>query len=197
MSEKQDSAAAAAAEGAATASGIKFEKAVKPALKQNPVHSRGSGSNSTSSAKKSKKGLKWDEEAIHEHDQLRGTRMKIDEPNTPYNYDSHSDLESDDNRPKTPERERQTLNFNALNNKLHGVVAAQLQYPSSPSSHSEIESDAEEERRRKLKHLEFEQHRKQHYNEFELLKKFRNEHPDDLELEDDDDGDAGDDEMET
>ena len=91
------------------------------------------------------------------------------------------------------------MNFDALNNKLHGVAAVRDQYPSSPSSHGDAasESDAEEERRRKLKHMEFEQHRKQHYNEFELLKRFRQKHPDDLELEDDDDGDAGDDEMET
>lgn len=28
----------------------------------------------------------WDEETIAEHDLLRGTRQKIDEPNTPYHY---------------------------------------------------------------------------------------------------------------
>lgn len=30
--------------------------------------------------------VKWDEETIAEHDLLRGTRQKIDEPNTPYHY---------------------------------------------------------------------------------------------------------------
>lgn len=40
-------------------------RAVKPALK----HDR--------SQKKKKKDLKWDEEVIAEHDQLRGTRMKV------------------------------------------------------------------------------------------------------------------------
>mmetsp|Transcript_5553 Transcript_5553/g.8492 ORF Transcript_5553/g.8492 Transcript_5553/m.8492 type:complete len:226 (+) Transcript_5553:341-1018(+) len=203
-------------------SAIHSHKAVKPALKKNPVHSRGdrnagetsspvasksgsSGNVNTSATKKCKKGLKWDEKAIHEHDQLRGTRMKIDEPNTPYNYDSHSDLESDDNnnnRPKTPERERPPLNFDALQNKLHGVAAVRDQYPSSPSSHGDAASeseDAEDEKRRKLKHLEFEQHRKQHYNEFELMKRFRQTHheSEDDDDDDDDDGDAGDDEMET
>mgnify|MGYP000397718624 CR=1 FL=1 len=29
--------------------------------------------------------ITWDEETIQEHDKLRGTRMKIDEPDTPYN----------------------------------------------------------------------------------------------------------------
>ena len=32
------------------------------------------------------KGVTWDEEVIKEHDKLRGTRMKIEEPNTPYNH---------------------------------------------------------------------------------------------------------------
>lgn len=36
----------------------------------------------------------WDEETIAEHDLLRGTRQKIDEPNTPYHYYG-SDQEED------------------------------------------------------------------------------------------------------
>lgn len=37
------------------------------------------------------KGISWDEATISEHDKLRGTRMKIDEPNTPYhNYEEPS-----------------------------------------------------------------------------------------------------------
>eukprot|EP00937_MAST-01D_sp_MAST-1D-sp2_P004778 g4778.t1 len=39
--------------------------------------------------------LTWDEETIAEHDKDRGTRMKIDEPDTPYEppYDFHSEQE--------------------------------------------------------------------------------------------------------
>ena len=33
-----------------------------------------------------RKGIKWDEDGISEHDKTRGTRMKITEPKTPYNY---------------------------------------------------------------------------------------------------------------
>lgn len=33
----------------------------------------------------------WDEETIALHDLDRGTRMKIDEPNTPYHYYAESD----------------------------------------------------------------------------------------------------------
>jgi hypothetical protein len=51
-------------------------KHVKPALKKNPAHSSGAKPGA-SSARKKKKGLKWDEEVIAEHDQLRGTRMKV------------------------------------------------------------------------------------------------------------------------
>ena len=36
-----------------------------------------------------KQGVKWDEEVIAEHDKLRGTRMKIEEPNTPYNHEKY------------------------------------------------------------------------------------------------------------
>mmetsp|Transcript_686 Transcript_686/g.1005 ORF Transcript_686/g.1005 Transcript_686/m.1005 type:complete len:226 (-) Transcript_686:108-785(-) len=52
-------------------------------------------------AKKAKRStkIKWDEETIAEHDKLRGTREKIDEPSTPYHYfedPSESDLEGRD-----------------------------------------------------------------------------------------------------
>mmetsp|Transcript_83650 Transcript_83650/g.236104 ORF Transcript_83650/g.236104 Transcript_83650/m.236104 type:complete len:171 (-) Transcript_83650:1211-1723(-) len=39
---------------------------------------------SLSPLKKPRRSLKWDEEAIAEHDKLRGTRQKIDEPDTPF-----------------------------------------------------------------------------------------------------------------
>ena len=37
-------------------------------------------------ATKQSRSLQWDEETIAEHDKLRGTRQKIDEPPTPYSY---------------------------------------------------------------------------------------------------------------
>lgn len=43
-----------------------------------------------------KRSIKWDEEVIAEHDKERGTRQKIDEPPTPFQYGSdHSDAESE------------------------------------------------------------------------------------------------------
>lgn len=137
---------------------------------------------------------------------------KIDEPNTPFHYDSHSDHESGDDHPKSPERGPRkaggdggtgpdALNWDHLANKLNGVAAVREAYPSSPSSHGgdggvDVDSDAEDAKRENMKLLEFEAHRKQHYNEFEVLKRFRDEHLDDDDDGDDEsNGDHGDDEM--
>jgi len=156
-------------------------KKVKPALKKNHKHD------------KEKKHLKWDEEAIEEHDQLRGTRMKIEEPNTPYaHYDSGA--ESDDSRrPKSPANQKPTLSWDVLQTKLDSVAAVREAYPSSPSSHAETDqSDVEEERKKEMRKLEFKEHRKRHYNEMELVRKFRQEHPDAIAPDGEDDmtGDA-------
>ena len=48
--------------------------------------------NNDNDVRKAKQGrsLQWDEETIAEHDKLRGTRQKIDEPPTPYAYGSYN-----------------------------------------------------------------------------------------------------------
>lgn len=46
------------------------------------------------SSEEGKPHVTWDEETIAEHDLLRGTRQKIDEPDTPYHYYG-SDHEND------------------------------------------------------------------------------------------------------
>lgn len=44
-----------------------------------------------SPGKRSSRTIQWDEDTIAEHDKERGTRQKIDEPPTPYRYNSSSD----------------------------------------------------------------------------------------------------------
>lgn len=45
----------------------------------------------------------WDEETIAEHDLLRGTRQKIDEPNTPFHYyAAHEEAAADGGVPVEP-----------------------------------------------------------------------------------------------
>jgi len=73
------------------------------------------------------------------------------------------------------------------------VAAAREGYPSSASvssyggNSSGADSDVElDKRRKKMKAKEFEMHRKNHYNEFEAMKKWRNKQLDDDEDEDED-----------
>jgi protein phosphatase inhibitor 2 len=155
-------------------------KKVKPALKKMP------------NAVQRDKHLKWDEPTIEEHDQLRGTRMKIDEPNTPFaQYDSGA--ESDDSRrPKSPANQKPALSWDNLQTRLDSVAAVREQYPSSPSEHAEADhSDVEDDRKKEMRNLEFKEHRKRHYNEMEIVRKFREEHPDCLEANGDADVEDG------
>lgn len=58
--------------------------------------------------------ISWDEPTIAEHDKLRGTRQKIDEPSTPYHYGSGesstgSDCESTGMSAAVPTCARETI----------------------------------------------------------------------------------------
>lgn len=150
---------------------------VKPALKNGRT------------SKKRDKHLEWDEHAIEEHNKLRGTRMTIEEPKTPYVY-YDSGAESDDSRRmKSPAGNREAISWDNLQNRLDSVAAVQEQYPSSQSEHTDADhSDRVDENKDEMRKLEFEEHRKRHYNEFELVKKFRMQHDDDDEDDDVDNG---------
>ncbi|CBZ53484.1 putative protein phosphatase inhibitor 2 [Neospora caninum Liverpool] len=104
------------------------------------------------------KHLTWDEEAIAEHDLERGTRMKIDEPPTPY-HRRGSEVECDDEQDSLPPSE--------------AVSAATLQ---ACLEHLEVNEEGqalnEEELEEKRRH-EFEEKRKEHYCEFQRVKLMR------------------------
>lgn len=65
--------------------------AAAPTTDAAPQHAR--HCDSSHGNEHSKPHVTWDEETIAEHDLLRGTRQKIEEPNTPYHYYDH---EADD-----------------------------------------------------------------------------------------------------
>lgn len=161
-----------------------------PAAATTPTRAKPALKKKDKAKAKHDKRLKWDEQKIKEHDELRGTRMKIDEPNTPYLHysDSSEGAESDDSRPhpKSPAQQKVTLSWDTLQNKLDSVAAVQhISFPDSPSH------PTHEGRRNEMRRLEFKEHRKRHYNEFERVKKFRQEHPHDADVED---GNVSDDE---
>lgn len=172
---------------------------VKPALKSNyntdeddDVDMNEAKPKAKSKKKKSTRTLKWDEAKIQEHDQLRGTRMKIEEANTPFAYydsgsetdGSFSSAKGSSSKNKKSGNEAQ-ISWDALTNKLEAHAAVKEQYPpSSPSSHGGHTTDDEEtaeakreHQRKELKRLEFKELRKRHYNEMEVLRRFRQENP--------------------
>ena len=169
---------------------------VKPALKKIGSH-RNPGDD---------RALKWDEAVIEEHDLLRGTRMKIDEPDTPYHYDSPGEEEDDDedadkkkkNQPPPNVPPQGELSWDHLQNKLESVAAVREAHPihhSPNSSHgSGMDHDAGQQQQQpkkvltdeERKALEFKEHRKRHYNEMEMVRRFRAQQQQ-LDDEDEDD----------
>jgi len=66
--------------------------AIKPALKTSTTAS----DDATTKNMKKTTTLQWDEAKIAEHNVLRGTRMKIDEPDTPFHYDEAAETAPDE-----------------------------------------------------------------------------------------------------
>jgi protein phosphatase inhibitor 2 len=66
---------------------------VKPALKKTGTSL--AQRKSAAAAANESETLTWDEAVIEEHDLLRGTRMKIEEPKTPFHYEKEEDEEEE------------------------------------------------------------------------------------------------------
>ncbi|OQR98290.1 hypothetical protein THRCLA_06758 [Thraustotheca clavata] len=141
------------------------------------------------------KRITWDEETIALHDLDRGTRMKINEPNTPYHYyeaeedhgsgipvamtDVHVQMHNAAH-PEPPKPHpifpvspaRSASNGNELKwDELESKLKDQ-----EKRSEWDTDSDTEEKVDK-----EFTKKRKQHYNEYEMMKQWRMQHKDDDE----------------
>ena len=120
--------------------------------------------------KKPRRSLKWDEEAIAEHDKLRGTRQKIDEPDTPYaRYDPAEDPDVVQGAsPLSPPKELQPVRSTSLDDHL-GDLSEKLARAATDSEKPRAALFVEEEERDEAKARAFAAKRQQHYNMAGLL----------------------------
>ncbi|CAA9987855.1 protein phosphatase inhibitor 2, putative [Plasmodium knowlesi strain H] len=104
-----------------------------------------------------KKTISWDEVTINEQDKERGSRMKILEPNTPFNFilmDSASEDEASKfGESKGPSEVQENNIADDLIDKLNQLV--------------------EKQENKAVANIDFKEKRKKHYNEYKMLQKLR------------------------
>ncbi|VWU48610.1 protein phosphatase inhibitor 2, putative [Hepatocystis sp. ex Piliocolobus tephrosceles] len=102
-----------------------------------------------------KKSISWDEVTIKEQDKERGSRMKILEPNTPFNF-ILMDSASEDETPKNGDSKGNIQKNNIaddLINKLNQLV--------------------EKQDSKGVTTIDFKEKRKKHYDEYKTLQELR------------------------
>lgn len=140
--------------------------------------------------------VKWDEKTIAEHDLLRGTRMKIEEPNTPYHYyapeddaDAGSAASKGAVSPALSLSGKEPIEWKELEVKLQGVKddataaasvsparAAKSEWDSSDDEAAAPFADRDAEGKKLVKDPKFAEKRKAHYNEFERVRAWKLAH---------------------
>mmetsp|Transcript_39559 Transcript_39559/g.99727 ORF Transcript_39559/g.99727 Transcript_39559/m.99727 type:complete len:136 (-) Transcript_39559:113-520(-) len=103
----------------------------------------------------------WDEENLAETEAQKSSTMKIDEPKTPYHYYMQSDEDMEDEVESC---------VNGARDKLSGLRSGST---SEEGCSSGLSEDEEKSQRKKA----FKEKRRQHYNEGQMLKMFRQQHP--------------------
>ena len=134
--------------------------------------------------------IQWDEECIKEHDKERGTRQRILEPNTPYVY---YDEPSDSAKSATGEYAgapahtatnvlgEAGVNSEDLARRLQDLKnATEFEDGGGCVTISMAEAAAQSQ---KPKNKDFARKRKAHYNEFAMMKEWKNSHATDLDDE--------------
>eukprot|EP00941_MAST-03F_sp_MAST-3F-sp1_P003144 g3144.t1 len=147
--------------------------------------------------RENRRRIHFDEQTIAEHDKLRGTRMKIDEPDTPYAYNEYTasvpaceesvgkatviPASQSNLKPKPPSAKisyergdidaKQSIMFgSSLNEKLVDVLNDKLAPVSSDPDQRKLTQHEDLVEKKKDS---FKQHRKAHYNEFQRMQEFK------------------------
>jgi len=145
----------------------------------------------------------WDEATIAEHDKDRGTRMVIDEPDTPFVRSPPNEGESCSSscslptgtRFHMPAEEDEEVEGRKLSSSSQDIMKSDQGGASasktSPLRESDVGLRLEQWLQDPRKENNFAKMRKQHYNEFEMIKRMKAEG---MSLDDEDDEDEDEDE---
>ncbi|KAJ1612847.1 hypothetical protein OJ252_1127 [Cryptosporidium canis] len=110
------------------------------------------------------KGITWDEETIAMHDIERGTRMEINEPDTPYYYGSPSDSDEGESNSSSQSKQTPQVDLNELSSRLF-EYADQVDESVDPISSSNLRNECPSPDQ-KSKQDTFREKRRLHYKEF-------------------------------